>query len=157
MRNVLFVSILITALFIQCSKNPASASAVASEAWKISEDGTQNYANITLSKLSNGAFSTQGSWYYTFFGYKITCVITSGSATIKDSSVNIMASGIASYPPDSTGTIDSSSFNLQMLGIFKAGSSQGTWQITFTDTTWNGWIKPGQFTGQRQSGEGVTE
>ena len=69
MRNAAIFSIIAATIFIQCGKDPASTyTVVASEAWRINDAGTQNYAEITLSKLSNGAYSAQGSWYYTFYG-----------------------------------------------------------------------------------------
>jgi hypothetical protein len=158
MRIAVIFSIVVATIFVQCSKDPTSSyTVVNSEVWRLNDVGTQNYADITLSELSNGAYLAQGSWYYTFFGNKITCAIAGGSATIVDSAVNISASGTASYPPDSSGYFDSSPFNLQMTGIFKSGSSQGTWEIHFADTSWEGWIDPGHFSGTKQSGTGVTE
>lgn len=158
MRKSAMYMIIAAAFFIQCSKDPVSSyNVIASETWRINDAGTQNFADITLSKLSNDTYSAQGSWYYTFFGNLITCSFMGGTATIIDSTVNISASGTASYPTDSSGNADSSPFNLQMLGTFKSGTSEGTWEIHFSDTLWEGWINPGRFTGQRKSGSGVTE
>jgi hypothetical protein len=153
---IIFLFSVIFLWLFNCSNNPVSSTVVASEAWRLNDVGTQNYADITLCKLSNGAFSAHGSWYYEFFGYEITCTISSGTATIVDTSVTINTQGTASYPPDSAGHVDSSPFNLQMAGIFKGGVSSGNWEIHFSDTTWEGWINPGRFNGRLQSGSGVT-
>jgi hypothetical protein len=145
-------------VFFHCSNNSSTGpSAVASETWKLTDVGTnQNWATLTLSKLSNGGTSGQGSFIYTFYGYTITCSSMSGAATIADSSVSITMSGTAAYPPDSSGYVESSAFQLTMIGIFKNGACRGTWNISFTKASWQGWINPGTFTGARQNGSGVT-
>jgi hypothetical protein len=152
--------LLITACFVffNCSNNnPTGPSAVASETWKLTDVATnQNLATLTLSKLSNGGVSGQGSFIYTFYGYAITCSSMSGAATMVDSSVSITLSGTAAYPPDSSGYVESSAFQLTMDGIYKSGACRGTWNIAFTKASWQGWINPGTFTGARQSGSGVT-
>jgi hypothetical protein len=130
---------------------------VASETWKFIDVATsQNWATLTLSKLSNGGVSSQGSFTYTFYGNTITCTSMSGTATIIDSSVSITTAGTAAYPPDTSGHVESSPFQLAFNGLFKNGISSGTWNITFTDSVWQGWISPGRFTGTLQSGSGVT-
>lgn len=145
------------AILIHCGTNPSSTSAVASESWRLYDAASsQNYSDVTLSKLSNGTISVQGSWYYDFIGSMITCAIMTGSATIVDTSVTINTQGTASYPRDSAGNTDSSPFTMQMAGIFKGGVSSGTWEIHFSDTTWEGWINPGPFNGRLQSGSSVT-
>ena len=145
-------------VFFNCSNNNSTGpSAVASETWKFIDVATsQNWATLTLSKLSNGGVSCQGSFTYDFYGYTITCTSMSGTATIKDSSVSITTSGTAAYPPDSSGHVESSTFQLVLNGLFKNGISSGTWNIAFTNSAWQGWINPGRFTGIRQSGSGVT-
>jgi hypothetical protein len=153
-----YIVLLITAsmLAFRCSSDPASSNVIASEQWRITDSDPQNYADLMLSKLDNGAVTASGKWIYEFFGYLITCTFMSGSATIVDSSVSIIASGNAAYPPDSSGQADSSAFTLQMNGSFKAGAAKGAWEIHFADTLWEGWIDPGTFTGTLQSGSGVT-
>jgi hypothetical protein len=141
---------------LRCSSDPVGAAVVASEQWRIVDTDPQNYADLTLSKLDNGTVSVGGNWFYYFFGYLITCEFLHGSATIVDSSVSIAGSGNASYPPDSSGQTETSAFTLQMKGTFKAGKSNGDWEIHFADTLWEGWIAPGTFTGTLQSGSGVT-
>ena len=154
----IFFPVLACFVFFNCSKdNPAGPSAVASEKWKVTDVATnQNIATITLAKLSNGGASGQGSFIYQFYGETITCSFMSGAATIADSSVSVTLSGTAAYPPDSSGYVESSAFQLAMNGTFKNGACKGTWTITFTKTEWQGWVNPGRFTGTLQSGRGVT-
>jgi hypothetical protein len=148
--------LLLPVVTILCSSDTNGPSVVASETWLLNDAGTQNYCDMTLSKHDDGSVSVSGEWHYEFFGYLIICSFMSGSAAIADSSVTISAAGIASYPPDSSGQADTSPFNLQMDGTFKAGKSRGEWEIHFSDTSWEGWVDPGSFTGTIQSGGGVT-
>jgi hypothetical protein len=156
MRNVILL-ILACLVFFSCSdKNPAGPSAIASEIWTINDVGTQNYADLTMSLLSDSAVAVHGKWYYDFYGNEITCTFMNGSAAVNDTTVSMTASGAAAYPPDSSGYVESSGFTLQMQGTFKDGTSRGTWDISFTKQEWQGWIDPGTFTGTLQSGGGVT-
>jgi hypothetical protein len=145
-------------LFTTCSKTPPSGPAVtAAEAWRIVESGTQNHASIDLKKNSGGAIACTGNWYYEFFGDDITCKIMQGSVRKDTSFLDFTCTGTASYPPDGTGYVESSGFTLRMSGQFKNGLSSGDWNIAFADTDWNEWAPEGVFSGQRQSGEGITE
>ena len=156
MKKVFFPVLACLILFGCSGNNPAGPSAVASETWKFVDVViSQNWATLTLSKLSNGGVSCQGSFTYSFYGNTITCASMSGTATIKDSSVSITMSGTAAYPPDSSGHVESSAFQLVLNGLFKNGISSGTWNITFTNSLWQGWVKPSSFTGALQSGSGV--
>ena len=154
--HVVLLVFAVAVIAFRCSDNPANATVVASEQWRISDSDPRNYADITLSKMDNGTVSASGKWMYEFFGYQITCMFMNGIAAIADTSVAISANGTASYPPDSSGQADTSAFTLQMNGKFKAGTAKGTWEIHFADTLWEGWIDPGTFTGTLQSGSGVT-
>ena len=157
LRKTILPCMLLWTCFLNCGNNPTGLPVSASETWRIYDvASSQNYADITLSKLSDSSITVRGSWYYTFFGKIITCNIMSGTATIIDTLVTISSLGTASYPPDSSGHAVSSPFNLQMSGKFKSGISRGTWEINFNDTLWQGWINPGQFSGSLQSGNGVT-
>lgn len=80
----------------------------------------------------------------------------SGSAVIADSTVAISATGTASYPPDSSGQAETSAFTLDMGGVFKYKKARGEWEIHFSDTLWEGWVEPGEFSGSLSSGSGVT-
>lgn len=154
----IFFSVAACFIFFSCSNNNSTGpSAIASETWRVSDVATnQNLATLTLSKFSNGGVSGQGSFVYTFYGNTITCTSMSGAATMADSSLTITLSGSAAYPPDSSGYVESSAFQLTMDGIFKNGTCRGTWTITFTKPAWQGWVNPGRFTGTLQSGSGVT-
>lgn len=157
-RKAILFFMAFSSFFINCGNdNPSGQSAIASESWRLYDVASvQNYTDITMSKLSNGAISAQGAWFYFFYGTEISCTVMSGAADIIDTTASINMRGIASYPPDSSGPIYSSPFNLQMSGIFKAGNARGTWKIDFDDSTWQGWINPDQFTGKLQIGSGVT-
>lgn len=156
-RKTAYLSIAALFLFLQCGKsNPAGPSVVTSETWRLYDIGTQNHIDIILSKLSNSAVSAQGTFYYDFYGDSITGIMPSGTAAIFDSSVIITASGTASYPPTVSGSGTSSTFNLNMSGIFKDSVASGTWSIVFSDSSWQGWINPGRFSGRLQNGSGVT-
>ena len=156
MKKLLFF-VAVCLAFLRCSdNNPAAASVVASETWRINDVGTQNYADLTMSLLSDSSVVIRGKWYYDFYGNEITCTFMNGSAAVNDTTVSMTASGAAAYPPDSSGYVESSGFTLQMQGTFKDGTSRGTWDISFTKQEWQGWIDPGTFTGTLQSGGGVT-
>ena len=144
--------------FAGCSdKNPASASVIASETWKLTDVATnQNWATVVLAKLSSGGVSAQGSFTYDFMGFTISCASMAGAAALAGDSAHITVSGTASYPPDTSGYVESSTFQLDLNGIFKNGISSGTWDIAFTDSAWQGWIDPGRFTGTLTGGSGVT-
>ena len=144
--------------FSGCSdKNPASASVTASETWKLTDVATnQNWATVVLSKLTSGGVSAQGSFTYNFMGYTISCASMSGAAALAGDSAHITVSGTASYPPDTSGQVASSTFQLAINGLFKNSVSSGTWNIAFTDSSWQGWINPGRFTGALTAGSGVT-
>jgi hypothetical protein len=156
-RKYAVLSVVFPVLFLFCGKDtPTGLPVVASETWHISyTGGPQNYAEISLSKHTDSSVTVQGTWHYNFYGYIITGTM-SGTATIIDSSVTINTWGTASYPPDSSGAVESSGFNLQMSGNFIDSTAQGTWEIHFDNTDWEGWIDPGTFTGQLQNGIGVT-
>jgi hypothetical protein len=157
MKKKLFLVVACFISFYCSNDNPAGPSAVASETWRVTDVATnQNLATVTLSRLSNGGTAGQGSFIYQFYGETITCSSMSGAATIADSSVSMTLSGTAAYPPDSSGFVESSAFQLAMNGTFKNGACKGTWTITFTKTEWQGWVNPGRFTGTLQSGRGVT-
>jgi hypothetical protein len=145
-------------ILIHCGhNNPTTApTVVASETWHCTDVSTSNYINIILSKMSSGDVTAQGMFIYDFYGDTITGTISSGSATIVDTTVAINTQGTASYPPSQTGPHSSSPFSLQMAGAFKDSVSHGTWNIQFSDSLWQGLISPGQFTGRLQSGSGVT-
>jgi len=43
-----------------------------------------------------------------------------------------------------------------MNGTFNNGNAQGAWTISFSKSTWDGWVTSGSFTGSRKSGTGIT-
>lgn len=134
-----------------------SADVVTSETWKINDtESPENYADVVLSKLSDSTVRVSGKFIYDFWGYEITCKFLSGTASISDSNVTINVTGTASYPPDSSGSIESSSFNLLLNGIFRNGTSNGSWNITFSNADWQGWEPSGQFTGRLLTGTDIT-
>lgn len=53
--------------------------------------------------------------------------------------------------------IESSPFTLTMEGIFKNGNASGNWEISFSADEWNEWAPEGVFTGQRETGSGITD
>jgi hypothetical protein len=144
--------------FSSCSgKNPASASITASETWKLTDVVTnQNWTTVVIAKLSDGGVSAKGSFTYDFMGYAISCASMAGAATLAGDSAHITVAGTASYPPDTSGFVESSMFVLTLKGLFKNNVSSGTWNIAFTDSAWQGWIDPGRFTGSLIGGSGVT-
>jgi hypothetical protein len=91
-----------------------------------------------------------------FLEETVTCTFLTGSATVNDTSVSINVKGTASYPPDSTGCVESSPFNLIMTGGFNNGKASGTWEISFTKEDWMDWAPDGAFTGSLQQGNGIT-
>jgi hypothetical protein len=136
---------------INCGgNNPSGPSVTASETWRLLDVATNYHLDITLYKLSNGAVSASGSTQFNYFGDIISCAFSNGTAVIIDTSVTIEGRGIASY------MTKSSAFDLIVSGTFRDSAAHGTWRVTFTDTSWNGWVGPGSFTGQMQSGGGVT-
>ena len=140
---VLFTAVCV--VFFACSDdNPASASVIATELWRLNDIGTPNFADLTFCKLSNTAVSVSGKWYYQFYGYQITCTFMSGSAIFSDS-MTINARGTAAYPPDSAGYVESSPFTLMMKGIFRDSTAIGRWEIHFDKAEWEGWINPNAF------------
>jgi hypothetical protein len=146
----------VLSILFGCGGDPTST-VVTTETWKLSDAANaNNYANIAFEKYQDNSIGVKGVWYYGFFGSKITCKLTNGSATVDDTMVTITAQGTASYPEDSSGIADASACLLQMAGVFKAGVAKGTWSVRFSDSTWNDWVNPGNFTGQLQSGGGVT-
>ena len=44
-----------------------------------------------------------------------------------------------------------------MEGIFQNGQASGIWEISFSDEEWNAWAPEGVFTGQRETGSGITD
>jgi len=152
------LSVVFPVMFLFCGNDtPTGLPVVASETWLLEYPGGggQRNAEISLSKHTDSSVSVYGTWNYYFYGYLITGTM-SGTATIIDSSLTINTWGTASYPPDSSGDVESSGFNLQMSGNFIDSLAQGTWEIHFDDTLWEDWIDPGTFTGQLQNGNGVT-
>ncbi len=158
MRYLLFSTMISVLLFVSCEKDPASSPAVVStEEWSVSDTkDMSSTATIFFDSLSNGTVAVSGKWVYNFYGNAVTCKFLSGSASIETTSVVINVTGIAGYPPDSSGSIESSPFNLTMNGVFNNGNSYGNWKISFTKATWDGWIENGSFNGSRKSGAGIT-
>jgi|WetSurMetagenome_2_1015567.scaffolds.fasta_scaffold404110_1 hypothetical protein len=156
-RNYAVLFVVFPVIFLFCGKDsPTGLPVVAGETWHlVYPGGVQRNAEICLSKHTDSSVSVYGTLNYNFYGYLITGTM-SGTATIIDSSVTISASGVASYPPDSSGVVESSGFNLQMSGSFIDSAAQGTWEIHFDNPDWEGWIDPGTFTGRLQNGIGVT-
>jgi hypothetical protein len=157
-RKYAVLSVVFSVIFLFCGKDsPTGLPVVASETWLLvyPGGGGQRNAEICLSKHTDSSVSVNGTWNYGFYGYLITGTM-SGTAAIIDSSVTINTWGTASYPPDSSGEVESSGFNLQMSGNFIDSAAQGTWEIHFDNPDWEGWIDPGTFIGQLQNGIGVT-
>ena len=159
--NRLYALAVISLLFIVSCNNPSSSNGdavVATESWHISDDGTDNYADIELKKSENGTTTCTGNWYYDFFGYTVTCAIMNGTVEKDGNSYTFNCTGTAAYPPDGDGYVESSDFSLQMTGQLAGGSGSGGWAISFADEEWDGWApEPGSFTATLQSGSGVTE
>ncbi len=144
-------------VFAYCKKPTSSNSPItATEKWYFTVPQTESIADILLNKHEDETFSVSGNWKYDFYGNIITCQIMSGNAVHDTTHFTISCSGTASYPPDSTGYVESSPFNLLMSGEFYNGHSSGNWQITFSDGVWNEWAPEGAFIGQRETGSGVT-
>jgi len=143
---------------VSCDTDPASSpSVVNSETWVVADtDDSSSTADLVFDSLSNGTVSVGGKWVYSFYGNEVTCKFLSGSAAINGTSVSIQVTGTASYPPDSSGAIEASPFVLSMTGVFSSGTAQGTWTISFTKASWDGWVADGSFTGTCQKGSGVT-
>ena len=143
---------------ISC-KNPVSSNSpvTVTEEWQLSVPQTKSNADISLQKHENGDISVSGNWMYNFYGNEITCTIMSGTLTKNTTKLIFNCSGTASYPPDSTGYKESSPFTLTMEGIFQNGQASGIWEISFSDEEWNAWAPEGVFTGQRETGSGITD
>jgi hypothetical protein len=142
-----------------CANDPLSSGSpvTATEEWKITASTTSNNAKVSLNKHLNGAVSCSGNWYYDFYGHAITCKIMSGSI-VKDSTyLTFDCSGTASYSSDSSVNSESSPFTLTIKGQFKNGISSGSWQIDFFKDEWNKGNPEGLFTGDKVTGDGVTE
>jgi hypothetical protein len=157
-RKCVLFSIVVPVIFLFCSKDaPTGLPVVASESWLLTYPGGvgQRGADLYFSKHTDSSVSVYGTWNYDFYGSQITGSIN-GTATIIDSAVTISTRGTASYPADSFGHVESSAFTLQMSGNFIDSVAQGTWEIHFDDSLWEGWIDPGTFSGILQSGSGVT-
>lgn len=159
MRQLQFIIFAVFCCLTFCAKDPVSSSSpiVETEEWKITVPSTSNYADISLNKHQNGAISCTGDWYYDFYGNDITCRIMTGTVGKDTTHLRFTCSGTASYPPDSSGYIESSGFTLTMAGHFTGGHSSGNWEIAFSDDEWNAWAPEGLFTGQIVSGDGVTD
>ncbi len=151
--------LLLSILMFTSCKDPVSNTSpiTATEKWYFVVPQTESHADMTLNKHENDKISVSGNWKYDFYGNEITCNIMSGSAVKDTTHLVFNCSGTASYPPDSAGDIESSPFNLTMDGSFQNGHSSGNWQITFSDELWNEWAPEGVFTGQRETGSGVTD
>lgn len=142
-------------LFSACAENPAVSPPIASEKWRLNDGGTRSQFDMSLNKFSNGAYSATGSVYCDLYGSVITGAIQTGHTTIAETEVSIRAQGTAQYPGSAAGN-GPSEFTLRIDGTFSAGSSHGTWQIDFTGSDLQGRFSSGSFSGQLQSGSGVT-
>ncbi len=139
-------------LFLFCS-NPTkedSSPIVSSEQWHLVEPEYSDYADITINTHENGTSTCTGSWHYKFFGYAITCNIMNGTVTKDSTLFSFVCSGTAAYPPDSTGYVESSPFELKMHGEFKNGKSTGNWEISFSKSSWADWGIDGEFVGTKK-------
>jgi hypothetical protein len=76
---------------------------------------------------------------------------------VHDSLDSITATGTVSAAP--TGyMVPSSSFTVHIQGVFLNSQANGTWSISFADSTWEAWApSPGTFNGTLTSGSGVTK
>lgn len=157
-QPLFFISILLLLGTFSC-KNPVSSNSpvTVTEEWQLSVPQTKSNADISLQKHENGDISVSGNWMYNFYGNEITCTIMSGTLTKNTTKLIFNCSGTASYPPDSTGYKESSPFTLTMEGIFQNGQASGIWEISFSDEEWNAWAPEGVFTGQRETGSGITD
>jgi hypothetical protein len=142
-----------------CAKDPVSTISpiTATEEWKITVPSTLNNANMSLHEHRDGTLSCSGNWYYDFYGNDITCKIMNGGIVKDTAYLTFNCTGIASYPPDSSGSVESSAFTLTMKGTFKNGHASGTWDIGFVDEEWDGWAPEGVFNGERVTGDAVTD
>ncbi|MCU0610040.1 MAG: hypothetical protein MUF22_09785, partial [Chitinispirillaceae bacterium] len=62
---VLFIAV---AVFLNCGgSDPVSYPVIAVEQWRLNDQGTSSYADMTFAKNSNNAVTASGKWYY-FFG-----------------------------------------------------------------------------------------
>jgi hypothetical protein len=146
------ISTLISALFLFCS-NPIredSSPIVSSEQWHLVEPEYSDYADITISTHENGTSTCTGNWHYNFFSYAITCNIMNGTVTKDSTFYSFVCSGTAAYPPDSTGYVESSPFELKMKGNFINEKATGSWEISFSKKEWADWGIDGEFAGKRK-------
>jgi hypothetical protein len=159
MRYTLYLLATALLFLINCDNDPTSSpTVVTTETWKIVDsDDPLSKADLTFNSLSNSTVSVSGKWTYIFWEETVTCTFLTGSATVNDTSVSINVKGTASYPPDSTGYVESSPFTLIMTGGFNKGKASGTWEISFTKEDWMDWGTDGAFTGTLQQGNGITK
>ncbi|HLV33397.1 MAG TPA: hypothetical protein VKY57_17650 [Chitinispirillaceae bacterium] len=157
-RTVLVVFFLFL-LTVACTDNQSSDSSVtATEKWELTIPETQNKADITLNLHENGKITCSGNWSYIFFGDTISCTIMSGTGQKDSSHLEFTCTGKASYPPNSSGYVESSPFTLNISGNFVNGDASGNWSIIFTNKDWQGWEPdPGKFSGSLLEGSSVTD
>jgi hypothetical protein len=154
-----FVVILFMLCLLQCTDKESSMSPIInSEQWQISVPGSENTAEINIYSHEDGSITCSGSWEYAFYNSEISCEIMTGTVQKDITHLVLSCTGEAAYPPDSSGYVESAEFSLFWDGYFEEGHCSGTWEISFADSSWDGWAPlPGQFTGNLVEGEGVTD
>ena len=153
MRNLTTI-FSVVAILLSCdsSTNPSSP-VTATERWQLVQTGTTNTAVVHLYKHQNGALTSDGTWKYYIFGDTVICNFMSGSGSSDTSELSVSGSGTGYYKSSPS---DNSRFSMTIKGKCDSTKWNGSWTMTFADTSWAGYADSGSFSGTCDSGSGVT-